>query len=112
MPKPNAPGYCASKAGLYCFTKALRLQLKGTSVQVAAVFPPLVATPMTEGRGRNKMSADAFAAATVRQLESGRTEVRVGQAAVILAIHRVSPAIAGWWTRCISRGSTLAQVTR
>jgi uncharacterized oxidoreductase len=106
MPKPNALGYCASKAGLYGFSKALRLPLEGTPVKVAVVFPPVVATPMTEGRGHNKMPADDFAAEMLRQLESGRTEVRVGQAATILALHRFSPALAGWWTRRISRGPT------
>jgi len=106
MPKPNAPGYCASKAGLYGFSQALRLRLQGTSVRVAAVFPPLVATPMTEGRGHNKMLADAFAVAMLRQLESNREEVRVGQAAIILALHRLYPPLAGWWTRRISKGVT------
>jgi uncharacterized oxidoreductase len=106
MPKPNAPGYCASKAGLYGFSQALRLRLQGTSVRVAVVFPPLVATPMTEGRGHNKMPADAFAVTTLRQLESDREEVRVGQAATILALHRLYPPLAGWWTRRISRGVT------
>jgi len=106
MPKPNALGYCASKAGLYGFSQALRLRLRGTSVRVAVVFPPLVATPMTEGRGHNKMPADAFAVATLRHLEADREEVRVGQAAAILALHRLYPPLAGWWTRRISKGVT------
>lgn len=106
MPKPNAPGYCASKAGLYSFSRALRLRLQGSSVRVAAVFPPLVDTPMTAGRGCNKMAADDCAAAILCQLEAGRDEIRVGQAATILALHALSPGLAGWWTRRISRGVT------
>jgi len=106
MPKPNAPGYCASKAGLYGFSRALRLRLRRTSVRVAVIFPPLVATPMTEGRGQKKMPAKTFAAAMLRQLEADREEVRVGQAAIILALHRLCPALAGWWTRRISKGNT------
>jgi uncharacterized oxidoreductase len=106
MPKANAPGYCASKAGLFGFSQALRMGLQGTSVRVVVVFPPLVATPMTEGRGHNKMPADEFATEALRQIAAGRTEVRVGQAATILALHRLSPTLAGWWTRRISAGVT------
>jgi uncharacterized oxidoreductase len=106
MPKGNAPGYSASKAGLFGFSQALRMGLQGTSVRVVVVFPPLVATPMTEGRGHNKMPADEFATEALRQIEAGRTEVRVGQAATILALHRLSPTLAGWWTRRISAGVT------
>jgi uncharacterized oxidoreductase len=109
MPKPNAPGYCASKAGLVGFSEALRVGLRGTSVQIVTVFPPLVATPMTEGRGFNKMSADDFASAVLRQLEAGRVDIRVGQASTILGLRRLSPSLASWWTQRISRGATRPQ---
>jgi hypothetical protein len=42
----------------------------------------------------------------LRQLEAGREEIQVGQAGTILALHRFSPALAGWWTRRISAGAT------
>lgn len=108
MPKPNALGYCASKAGLHGFSRALRLQLRGTPVRVVVLFPPLVDTPMTAGRGHNKMSAEDFATAALGQLEAGHDEVRIGQAATILALHSISPALAGWWTRRISSGAKRA----
>jgi len=106
MPKPNAPGYCASKAGLHVFTRALRLQLAGMRIKVFLVFPPLVATPMTEGRGTGKMPAEVFAREMLRQIDRDRLDVRVGQAGTLLALHRLWPALADWWTRRISRGAT------
>lgn len=103
MPKPNAPGYCASKAGLYGFSKSLRIRLSDTPVKVIVVFPPLVETPMTATRAyRNLMPADVFARETLRQIEGGKLEVSVGQAKTLLALHRIWPALAGMWTRYIS----------
>jgi uncharacterized oxidoreductase len=112
MPKPNAPGYCASKAGLLVFSRALRQRLAGTSVRVIAVFPPLVATPMTHGRGTRKMAPDVFVREMLRQLELDRPEIRVGQARTLLALHRAWPAFAEWWTRRISAGSTRREPER
>lgn len=102
MPKANAPGYCASKAGLYGFTKALQLAVAGTSVKAFTVFPPLVSTPMTEGRGADKMEPADFVREMLRQLEQDRREIRVGQAETILRLYRISPGLAGRWVRRIS----------
>ena len=57
-PKRSAPVYCGTKAGIHIFTKALGYQLEGTSVRVMEVIPSLVDTLMTDGRGRNKITAD------------------------------------------------------
>jgi uncharacterized oxidoreductase len=109
MPKGNAPGYCASKAGLIAFSRSLRALLaNGGGVQVCVAFPPLVDTPMTRGRGSNKMPVEAFVREMLEQLAAGRTEIRVGQAATLLALDRVAPALAAWWTRRISAGRTLS----
>lgn len=103
MPKPNAPGYGASKAGLYNFSKSLRLRLTGTSVKVIVVIPPLVETPLTESRAYlNKMPADVFARTTLEEIEAGRLDIAIGQAKTLMRLHRIWPALAGWWTRRIS----------
>ncbi len=93
-PKANAPGYCASKAGLLAFTRALRLQLSDEPIRVIAVFPPLVDTPMTAGRGLSKMSSEQFAAALMAALDSGRENIAIGEAARALALARWFPALA------------------
>jgi uncharacterized oxidoreductase len=107
MPKANAPGYCASKAGLIAFSRSLRALLANSGAHVCIAFPPLVDTPMTRGRGSNKMPVEAFVRQMLEQLVAGRTEIRVGQAATLLALDRVAPALAAWWTRRISAGRTL-----
>ncbi|HUQ73656.1 MAG TPA: SDR family NAD(P)-dependent oxidoreductase, partial [Burkholderiales bacterium] len=112
MPKSNAPGYCASKAGLHAFSKSMEALLASTGVRVFVAFPPLVDTPMTRGRGSNKMSAAHFVAAMLEQMAEGRSEIRVGQAKTLLALNRVAPAVALWWTRRISAGRTLSDASR
>ncbi len=107
VPKANSPGYCASKAGLYAFSKSLRAALENTHVDVFVAFPPLVDTAMTRGRGSNKMSVDAFVREMLRQMAAGRPEIRVGQARMLLALDRVAPGLAAWWIRRISAGRTL-----
>jgi uncharacterized oxidoreductase len=107
MPKGNAPGYCASKAGLIAFSRSLRALLANSGARVCVAFPPLVDTPMTRGRGSNKMPVEAFVREMLEQLARGRTEIRVGQAATLLALDRVAPVLAAYWTRRISAGRTL-----
>jgi uncharacterized oxidoreductase len=50
-PKQSSPVYCASKAGLRSFTKALRYQARARAPQLRIVeaLPPLVDTDMTAG---------------------------------------------------------------
>ena len=108
MPKGNAPGYCASKGGLIAFSKSLRALLAGTGVKVFIVYPPLVDTPMTRGRGSNKMPVDVFVREMLKQLAAGRLDISVGQARTLLRLDRIFPGLALWWTRRISTGTTLA----
>lgn len=50
---PGLSAYCASKAGLIGFTKALSEEVKGRGVVVAAVSPGSVDTDMLKGSGFN-----------------------------------------------------------
>ncbi len=93
-PKANAPGYCASKAGLLAFTRALRMQLDGEPIKVVEVFPPLVDTPMTAGRGFSKMSATRFAAELLDALATGRKTIAIGEAPRMLFLARWFPSFA------------------
>lgn len=93
-PKSSAPMYCASKAGLRSFTRSLRHQLRGSSVRVVEVLPPVTDTEMTAGREEAKASPEAVAAEALAGLAAGREEIRVGDVRWLWALHRVAPGVA------------------
>lgn len=97
-PKKSAAVYCASKAGLRTFTKALRYGVEdaGWKVRVVEVMLPLVDTAMTEGRGnpRLKLSPECTASDILRGLAKNQVEVRVGGAKAFAALHRLLPHLA------------------
>jgi short-subunit dehydrogenase len=73
--------YAASKAGLDSFATSLRLELRGTGVQVGLLVPGVIATRFFERRGRpygrirpRPLAADVVAAALVRLIETGAAE--------------------------------------
>jgi uncharacterized oxidoreductase len=95
QPKRSAPVYCATKAALRSFTRALRYQLEAhPTVRVVEAVPPLVDTEMTEGRGKGKVSPAEVAEAIVAGLERDVDEIYVGKARVVRAIHRLAPGLA------------------
>lgn len=94
IPKESAPVYCATKAAMRVFTKALRYQLEDTSVRVVEVVPPLVDTAMTKGRGTRKISPDRVAQAVIRGLQTNRKEIRVAAVKALFAINHVMPGVA------------------
>lgn len=95
-PKRTAPVYCATKAGLRTFTRALSYQLAAgdTGVRVVEAMLPLVDTAMTAGRGRGKLSPDAAAAAILRGVARGETEIHVGKVRVLALLARLVPRLA------------------
>lgn len=94
-PKRSSPVYCATKAGVRSFTRALRYQCEDAlpHVRIVEALPPLVDTAMTAGRGRGKISAEACADEIVDGLRAGRAEIRVGKSKLLGAIMRLSPAL-------------------
>lgn len=94
VPKKSAPVYCATKAGLHIFTKALRYQLENTNIKVFEIIPPLVDTEMTKGRGRNKISPDELAAQFLTYFRKNRLEVPIGKIKWLTLIHRWVPSLA------------------
>ncbi|MBB3061926.1 SDR family oxidoreductase [Microbulbifer rhizosphaerae] len=93
-PKRSAPVYCATKAAMRSFTRALRYQLEDSTVRVVEVIPPLVATRMTAGRDADTISSDEFAEEMLSKLVRGDTEIRVGKARLLMGIYRLWPALA------------------
>jgi uncharacterized oxidoreductase len=94
-PKKSSPVYCATKAGIRSFTRALRYQCEDRMphVHVVEAVPPLVDTAMTQGRGRGKISPDACAAQIIAGLRAGRVEILVGKSRLLHIVMRASPAL-------------------
>jgi uncharacterized oxidoreductase len=94
VPKQSAPVYCASKAALHSFTKALRWQLEKTSVRVFEIIPPIVDTAMTQGRGRDKITPEALVEEFWRNFSQDRFEMRIGKTKLLFALQRLMPSLA------------------
>lgn len=86
LPIASMPVYCASKAAVHSFSVSLRHQLKGTSIIVFEVIPPMVDTDLDKGaRGRGGqvdrgMPPQAVAKTIVAGMESDEAEITVGAA--------------------------------
>lgn len=93
-PKAGAPVYCATKAAVRSFTKALRYQCEDRAphVRVVEAVMALVDTDMTAGRGRGKISPEHAAAEVVEGLKAGRREIYVHRAKLLPALMRIAPA--------------------
>jgi uncharacterized oxidoreductase len=93
FPKTQTALYCATKAAIHSFSQSLRYQLEGSNIDVTEVILPLVDTPMTEGRGSGKISAEKAADAVLRGIERGVPELYVGKAKLLRFINRLAPNI-------------------
>ena len=93
-PRAGGPVYCATKAGLRSFTKAIRYQLRETKVNVIEALPPVVETAMTASRAGSKMSPEACARQIVDAIEHDRPEANVGQVKLLKLVHSISPRLA------------------
>ncbi len=92
-PKPTAPVYSATKAGLASYTRALRQQLAPRGIRVVEAVPPLVDTEMTAGRGSGKLSASDMAAAIAEGVATGRTLIAPGKSRTVLMLNRIVPEL-------------------
>ncbi len=95
-PKQSAPVYCATKAGLSSYTRALRYQAQATQpgLLVCEALPPLVDTQMTKGRGKGKMTAEACARRIIEGMEREEPVIDVGKTRLLRTLLRVSPGLA------------------
>jgi uncharacterized oxidoreductase len=92
-PKRDTALYCATKAGLHSFSQSLRYQLEPKDIRVIEAILPLVATPMTAGRGSGKMDADAAAHAILTGIMRGRDEIHIGKARLLPLLTRIAPSV-------------------
>lgn len=95
-PKRSAPIYCATKAAVRSFSKALRYQCERDLPQAKIIdaVMALVDTDMTAGRGRGKISPDAAAAEVLAGAAKGKYVIWVGKAKLLRIIHRLAPSLA------------------
>jgi len=94
VPKQSAPIYCATKAAMHNFTKALRYQLEDTPVKVFEIIPALVDTEMTKDRGKNKITPEALATEALRGIESNKHEIRIEKTKILFMLNRFLPSVA------------------
>lgn len=93
-PKKSAPVYCATKAANHNFTKAFRYQMEATHLKVFEIIPPIVDTPMTIGRGKNKISPEVLVKEFLADLKKDRYESYIGKSKLLKTISRISPRVA------------------
>ena len=91
-PKESAPVYCATKAAVHSFTEALRYQLKPTNIKVFELIPPLTNTPMTSGRGDNKMSPEQVAEIFLKSFRNNIYEMNIGKTKLLRILLRLFPS--------------------
>lgn len=93
-PKKSAPIYCGTKAAIHNTTKALRYQLENSTVKVFEIIPPLVETPMTEGRGKGKITPKQLVDEFIRNFKNDKFESNIGKTKLLRLIQRISPSLA------------------
>lgn len=95
VPLSSAPIYCATKAAIHSYTVSLRFQLQEAGVRVIELLPPAVKTELTadipEGGDFKMITTDELVAATVKSLQGGELEIRVGQSKQLYFMMRVAP---------------------
>jgi uncharacterized oxidoreductase len=88
-PLAAVPVYCATKAAIHSWSLCLRHQLRGTSVRVFEVAPPMVATELSGSRHRpedeDMMTAQAVASGILDALKRNRYEAALGAASHLRA---------------------------
>lgn len=92
-PKMNSAIYCANKAALHSYSQSLRYQLANADIRVHEAILPLVDTPMTAGRGRNKLTADEAASGIIQGITRGVDEIYIGKARLLPMLMRLSPSL-------------------
>ena len=93
IPKESAPVYCATKAAVHAFSRALRYQLADTTVRVFEVVVPLVDTPVTEGQMGAKITPEALVQEVVASIDKEQYEMQVGRSRGLILLNRFFPAL-------------------
>lgn len=95
VPKETCAIYCASKAALHSLSQTLRWQLESTNIKVFELMPPMVATPMSQGKGyaNLKISPDELAQEFWRDFQRDHYEIMGGKTKWLYWINRISATL-------------------
>jgi uncharacterized oxidoreductase len=79
VPAARAPTYCATKAAIHSYAQSLRFQLRGTSIQVIELAPPLVATDLQPDQKVNPraMAPSDFISETMALLKANPSATEI-----------------------------------
>lgn len=93
-PAGFCPVYSGSKAFLSAFSKGLRAAGSGRGLRVVEVVLPMLDTSMTSAiriAGLNKLAPRAAAEQIVRELATSATQIRIGEAGIVMKLLRLIP---------------------
>lgn len=93
-PKKSASIYCATKSAIHSFSKTLRYQLENSETKVFEIIPSLIDTPMTEGRGKSKISAGQLTEEFFKNFNADKFESYISKTKLLKFINRFSPQFA------------------
>lgn len=68
----NDSAYCASKGGVYAFTRALALEVAPFNIRVNCICPGTTLTPLVQGVWKKLGKPEERASATIQQIPLGR----------------------------------------
>jgi uncharacterized oxidoreductase len=98
VPLPVAPVYCATKAGMHSFTESLRVQLRGSNVNVFEVAPPITATHLYGADGSierlglpKPMDPHAVAERIMAGMEKNERLICPGASNALRLMSRIAP---------------------
>jgi uncharacterized oxidoreductase len=95
VPLTSAPLYCATKAAIHSYSISLRFQLEDAGVKVIELLPPAVKTELNgdipDDASFKVITTDELVSATVKQLQAGEVEIRVGQSGQLYWMGRIAP---------------------
>ena len=96
VPKETCAIYCTTKAGLHSFSQVLRWQLESSAIRVFEILPPMVATPMSQGKGHAhlKIQPQELANEFWQAFLHNRYEIMGGKTKWLYWINRLSTRIA------------------
>jgi uncharacterized oxidoreductase len=80
LPRGDFPAYCATKAAIHSYSQTLRVQLRGTSVQIIELVPPYLQTELTgpqQANDPNAMPLADYISQTMALLEARADEILV-----------------------------------
>lgn len=94
MPFLAAPVYTATKAAVHSYSQSIRQGLKGTSIKIIEVLPPMVETNMSKGlemEGMSKISPEKLATIIIKNMKKGKLEIRPGASAMMIRMYKMFP---------------------